>query len=176
VQLQWRLHHVISQEHPKCGEMIALRSDLAESIPIESSVDEASLEAITVKKGLKLKYVPEARFINRGPESLRDFLSQRRRIASGHRWLKHTKGYMVSTASSWTTLKALCSQPPRRLREVFWTVGAIGLEAICRVFGIMDFYLRPRVHQVWSIAQTTKQSFLAEELAGIMNEQELKRT
>jgi cellulose synthase/poly-beta-1,6-N-acetylglucosamine synthase-like glycosyltransferase len=176
VHLQWKLHHIISLHNPKCGEMIALRSDLARSIPIESSVDEASLEAITVRKGLKLRYVPEAIFINRGPETMRDFLSQRRRIASGHRWLKRTKGYMVSTASSWTILKALCSQPPHYLREWVWTAGAIGLEAVCRVLGTMDFYLRPRVHQVWRIAKTTKQSFLAEELAGIMNERELKRT
>jgi len=167
VQLQWKLHHSISLRHPKCGEMIAFRSDLAQSIPIESPVDEASLEAIAAHKSLKLKYVPEATFINRGPDTLEDFISQRRRIASGHRWLRETEGYRVATGSSWEVMRALVSQPPHRLIEWIWTMGAIGLEFLCRVFGLLDFYFQPRRHQVWRIVESTKQSFLAEEIAGV---------
>jgi poly-beta-1,6-N-acetyl-D-glucosamine synthase len=169
IQLQWRLHHLVSLHHPKCGEMIAFRSDLAVSIPAESPVDEASLEAIAIQKGLRLKYVPEATFRNRGPETIGDFIAQRRRIASGHRWLRKTEGYKVATGSSWAVMKALISQPPRRPIEWRWTAGAICLEVLCRLFGILDFYFRPRVHQVWRIAQSTKQSFLADELSHARN-------
>ncbi|MBN1566581.1 MAG: glycosyltransferase [Acidobacteria bacterium] len=172
VQLQWKLHHLISLRHPKCGEMIAFRSDLAERIPRESPVDEASLEAITINKGLQLKYVPAATFRNRGPETVRDFIAQRRRIASGHRWLRKTEGYKVATGSGWAIVRALISQPPRCAREWGWTAGAVFLEVLCRLFGIMDFYFRPRVHQVWRIVQTTKQSYRTEELAPVITDRE----
>jgi poly-beta-1,6-N-acetyl-D-glucosamine synthase len=167
VQLQWKLHHLISLRHPKCGEMIAFRSDLAQSIPKESPVDEASLEAIAVNKGLELKYVPEATFINRGPDTLVDFIAQRRRIANGHRWLRKTEGYRVATGSIWEVMRALISQPPHRPIEWVWTMGAICLEFLCRVFGLLDCYFQPRRHQVWRMVESTKQSFLAEEIAGV---------
>jgi poly-beta-1,6-N-acetyl-D-glucosamine synthase len=158
---------LISLRHPKCGEMIAFRSDLAQSIPKESPVDEASLEAITANKGLTLKYVPEATFINRGPDTLEDFISQRRRIASGHRWLRKTEGYKVATGSIREIIRALISQPPYRPIEWVWTMGAICLEFLCRVFGFLDLYLQPHKHQIWRIIKSTKQSFLAEEIAGV---------
>jgi poly-beta-1,6-N-acetyl-D-glucosamine synthase len=170
VQLQWKLHHLISLRHPKCGEMIAFRSDLAYSIPKESPVDEASLEAIAANKGLKLKYVPEATFINRGPDTLVDFIAQRRRIASGHQWLRKTEGYSVATGSTWEVLRALASQPPHRPIELVWTMGAICLEFICRILGLLDLYFQPRRHQVWSIVKSTKQYFLTEEIAGVRDE------
>jgi poly-beta-1,6-N-acetyl-D-glucosamine synthase len=170
VQLQWKLHHLISLRHPKCGEMIAFRSDLAQSIPKESPVDEASLEAITANKGLKLKYVPEATFINRGPDTLEDFITQRRRIASGHRWLRKTENYKVATGSIWEVLRALASQPPHRPIEWIWTLGAICIEFLCQMFGLLDFYFQPQKHQVWRIVKSTKQSFLAEEIAEVRNE------
>jgi glycosyltransferase involved in cell wall biosynthesis len=169
VQLQWKLHHLISLKHPKCGEMIAFRSDLAESIPAESPVDEASLEAMAAKKNLRLKYIPEATFVNRGPDTLSDLISQRRRIASGHCWLQRTGGYKVATKSSLVIMKALFLHPPRRPIEWVWTLGAICLEAWCRLLGSADCYMRPQVHQTWEIVQSTKASFLPEELAGTMD-------
>jgi poly-beta-1,6-N-acetyl-D-glucosamine synthase len=170
VQLQWKLHHLIALRNPKCGEMIAFRSDLARCIPKESPVDEASLEAIAAHKGLKLKYVPEATFVNRGPDSLGDFIAQRRRIASGHRWLKKTEGYSVATGSSGHVMSALVQQPPRRPIEWIWTLGAIGLEFLCRMFGLLDYYFQPRRHQIWRPIKSTKQSFLAKEVAAVRDE------
>jgi poly-beta-1,6-N-acetyl-D-glucosamine synthase len=169
VQLQWNLHHLISLKRPKCGEMIAFRSDLAESIPTESPVDEASLEALAAKKHLHLKYVPKATFANRGPETLSDFIAQRRRIASGHWWLQRTGGYEVATKSSLSIMKTLFRNPPSRPIEWVWTLGAICLEAWCRLLGLVDFYRRPQVHQTWQMVQSTKEPFLPEELVGIMD-------
>jgi poly-beta-1,6-N-acetyl-D-glucosamine synthase len=170
VQLQWKLHHLISLHHPKCGEMVAFQANLATSIPAESPVDEASLEAITSQKGLQLGYVPEATFINRGPDTISDFIAQRRRIACGHRWLRKTEGYKVATGSMLAPMMALMSQPPRRPIEWIWTAGAIGLEIGCRLLGMWDYYFRPRVHQIWRIASSTKQSFMENEIIDAKNE------
>jgi cellulose synthase/poly-beta-1,6-N-acetylglucosamine synthase-like glycosyltransferase len=152
--------------------MIALRADLCESIPEESAVDEASLEAIAVKRGLKLKYIPDATFVNRGPDTFRDFISQRRRIACGHRWLSKTRGYKVATGSSWAVFRMLFNQPHLRPMDWMRTAGVIGLEAVCRFLGLLDYYSRPQTHRVWRIAASTKQSFESEELAGMLNHKE----
>jgi biofilm PGA synthesis N-glycosyltransferase PgaC len=156
VQLQWTMHHLVSLHQPKCGEMVAFRSDLTTAIPKESSVDEASLEAMAVKKGLQLRYVSDAVIRNRGPEKVREFINQRRRIASGHYWLRKTEHYTVATGCRKIVLKALASQPPRKLIEWIWMAGVIGLEISCRLLGLYDFYFRPRIHQAWRIAPTTK--------------------
>jgi poly-beta-1,6-N-acetyl-D-glucosamine synthase len=159
VHFQWTMHHLVSLHQPKCGEMVAFRSDLAKSIPTESPVDEASLEAMALKKGLQLKYVPEAVIRNRGPEKISDFISQRRRIANGHYWLKKTEHYTVATGSGRILLKAFMSQPPRRLIEYIWTAGVVILEAVSRLLGLFDFYFRPRAHQAWRIVSTTKKLY-----------------
>lgn len=156
VQLQWTMHHLVSLHHPKCGEMVAFRSDLTRSIPYESPVDEASLEVMAIKKGLQLKYVSEAIIRNRGPERIREFIHQRRRIASGHYWLKKTENYTVATGSNQIILEALINHPPRRLVEWIWTAGVACLEIWCRLLGVYDFYFRPRIHQAWHMASTTK--------------------
>jgi poly-beta-1,6-N-acetyl-D-glucosamine synthase len=159
VQLQWNLHHLISLIHPKCGEMVAFRADLTSSIPAESPVDEASLEAIATAKSLHLKYVPEATFLNRGPETFHDFIAQRRRIANGHLWLEKTADYHVATGSSWLIMKLLVNHPPQKPIEWLWTAGAISLEAYCRLLGTYDFYFRPRAHQAWQMVTSTKKAF-----------------
>ena len=60
-------------------------------------MDEASIEAIIRKAGYKLCYVPDAIVRNKGPENIRDFLKQRRRIAAGHKHLMIEERYEVST-------------------------------------------------------------------------------
>ncbi|MGB3938799.1 MAG: glycosyltransferase family 2 protein, partial [Candidatus Cloacimonas acidaminovorans] len=45
VHLLWRLHHRMALIYPKLGEMIAFRK-VMDSIPKDSAVDEASIEAI----------------------------------------------------------------------------------------------------------------------------------
>lgn len=159
VHLQWRLHHLISLSQPKCGEMVAIRSDLTDRIPEESPVDEASLEAIAIARGFHLCYAPKATFKNRGPETVREFVAQRRRIASGHQWLKRTSGYRVATGSPWTILRALAGQLRLRPLEWIWILGAIGLEAYCRLLGALDLLLRPNAHQAWEVVPSTKQAF-----------------
>ena len=45
VKLIWELHHLVSLQEPKCGEMISFRN-VIRSIPKESAVDEANLEVL----------------------------------------------------------------------------------------------------------------------------------
>lgn len=155
VHLLWKLHHRIALENPKLGELVAFRNVVRE-IPADTAVDEASIEAIVREKGLRLEYVGEAVVYNKGPENLKDFLKQRRRIAIGHLHLRHREGYSVSTGSWKNILGPLVRETRWGVRPLFWTLGAIVLEIYSRARGHYDFFVRKRNPFVWDIATSTK--------------------
>lgn len=155
VHLMWQLHHHIAQESPKLGEMVAFRN-IIRSIPEDTAVDEAVLEALIVGAGYELRYVQDAIIHNKGPETLADFIRQRRRIAAGHMHLSRTKGYAVSTSSPFRILQAVWGQPSLSPRRFLWTAGVIALEAAGRALGWYDFLIRKKNPYIWDIARTTK--------------------
>lgn len=155
VHLMWDLHHRLALESPKLGEMVAFRK-VIDSIPFESAVDEASLEAALHQVGFSLMYVPEAIVLNKGPESVRDFLLQRRRIQAGHLWLKANFGYQVSTKSVSRILQHLSQATPRSREGLLAAAGAMILEALGRGLGWLDFKVLKKNPFVWEVAQSTK--------------------
>ena len=50
--------------------------------------------------GYEIRYVPEAVVHNKGPETVGDFIRQRRRIAAGHLHLLKSQGYRGEHAES----------------------------------------------------------------------------
>ena len=155
VHLMWELHHRVALERPKLGEMVAFRK-VIDRIPRVSAVDEASLEAALRNAGLRLVYVPEAIVYNRGPENLRDFLVQRRRIQAGHLWLQLHSGHEVTTAGVRRIFRHLLRVMPQSPRGLLVAVGAVLLEAVGRTLGCLDFWVLGRNPFVWRIAQSTK--------------------
>ncbi len=155
VHLMWELHHRLALESPKLGEMVAFRK-VIDSIPFDSAVDEASLEAAVRRAGLALLYVPEAIVLNKGPENVRDFIVQRRRIQTGHLWLRSNFGYRVSTKSSSRILRHLLQATPNSGKGLLVAVGAIILEAIGRGLGWLDFKVLGKNPFVWEVARSTK--------------------
>src|SRR5712664_1334942 len=151
----WELHHKINLTSFKAGEMIAFRK-IFERIPYHTAVDEASIEPVIRGQGYRVQYVPTAVVYNQGPETLKDFLSKRRRIHAGHLSVRDTLGYSVSTMSAGKILATLLQNLNLRPRPFFWTWAVVGLEAYGRVLGLIDYRNR-RDHQVWEIAKTTKQ-------------------
>lgn len=155
VQLLWRLHHRMALRSPKLGEMIAFRK-VFDSIPPRSAVDEASIEAIIRDNSLKLQYVPNAIIYNKGPENMRDFVLQRRRIATGHFWLQQNQHYLVSSSKpnllTEITIEELFDNP----KQIIYLTGTMLLEIVCRVLGWYDFKVKKRNPYTWTIAQSTK--------------------
>lgn len=151
----WELHHSLALEAPKCGEMIAFRN-IVSRIPKYTAVDEATVEAIISEANLKLVYAEKAFVRNKGAETLRDFIKQRRRIASGHRYLKTTMGHEVATQSSCNIFKKVIASQNRAIREMFYMPLLILIEAYSRFMGAVDFYLRDKNPFIWDISLTTK--------------------
>ena len=153
----WGLHHEISLKTPKTGEMVAFLNDFPGLKP--TSVDEALIESWFKNHGFEIVYVPSAIVYNKGPENLRDFLAQRRRIHYGHLDLKNQENYQVSTMDSFKIfllLRKIIKRNPDLRKSWFWLFGVIGLEAWARGLGIYDFYFKKNNHIVWKRINSTK--------------------
>ena len=98
VHLLWRLHDRLAREAPKLGEIVAFRN-VVPSIPLDTAVDEISIQALITQLGYRVVYEPDAIVFNRGPSTVSDFLRQRRRIYAGHLRVRHQQGYAASTMS-----------------------------------------------------------------------------
>lgn len=99
VHLQWRLHDQIARESPKLGEIIAFRNVIS-AVPLDTAVDELSIQALIEQLGYRLAYEPRAVVYNRGPATMHDFLRQRRRIHDGYLRVRQQQAYAASTMSA----------------------------------------------------------------------------
>jgi len=155
VRKLWALHHEMAMETPKCGELVAFRN-IVSRIPKYTAVDEAAIEAILIQSGYELRYAPLAYVQNKGPETLRDFIRQRRRIASGHRHLKATMGHTVTTQKGLKILQTTLKLQRWTPREIWFMGWLILIETYSRFMGMIDFYLRDKNPFIWDISLTTK--------------------
>ncbi len=158
VHLQWNLHHKINlqfPERPKVGELVAFKKTFTR-IPISSPVDEASIEPLIHFQGYKVVYCPEAVIYNKGPESIRDFLRQRRRIYAGHSQLRKRYGYTVITYSNARIIGALLANFDWNTKNWPKLFAVLALESIGRLTGFLDYKFKIRNHTVWKIAKSTK--------------------
>jgi hypothetical protein len=157
--LLWRIHHEVSAadpDNPKCGELVAFRN-IIKRIPKNTAVDEAWIERADRDSGFSLRYAAGAIVYNHGPETVSDFLKQRRRIHSGHLYLKNKSGYTVSTMKLSNLLKILPKVFELNLTNIPFFVSAVFLESCGRLLGTYDFYIRKRNPYVWDIVETTKE-------------------
>jgi glycosyltransferase involved in cell wall biosynthesis len=158
VQLLWELHHQVSLEVPKMGEIVAFRAPLVEHVSELSIVDEASIEDIVRSKGYSLGYVADAIVTNHGPETIREYFEQRRRIARGHYWLEFAFGYEVATLERGLLTKATVrvARAQDRLGKMALAT-AVGAEVAARVLGFWDARVVGGKHRTWQVLQSTKQ-------------------
>lgn len=155
VHLQWRLHDRIARQSPKLGEIVAFRN-VVPSIPLDTAVDEISIQALISQLGYQLVYEPAAVVYNRGPTTVRDFLRQRRRIYAGHLRVREQQDYSAPTMNTRRVARALRGSGSFATpRAAVWSIGTMGLEATARALGTYDV-MRRRSSGMWEISGTTK--------------------
>lgn len=155
VGMLWDLHHHMNMSGGfKAGEMVAFRR-IFERIPNHTAVDEASVEPIIRAQGYRVQYAADAIVYNKGPETIGDFLRQRRRIYAGHLELARDLGYTVSTMSGGTIVKLFLTHLDWRPKQLIWSVGTAFMEVAGRWLGRKDFKNNAS-HTIWEIATTTK--------------------
>jgi biofilm PGA synthesis N-glycosyltransferase PgaC len=158
VHLLWRLHDRMARIHPKLGEVIAFRNVVA-GIPVDSAVDEISIQALISQLGYKLIYEPACIVYNKGPLTVRDFLKQRRRIHAGHLRVRDQQNYEAVTMKASPIIHQLIACRDFTLatpRQVLWTLGTVMLEGLARSQGYYD-YRHKREHHIWQMVNTTKE-------------------
>ena len=128
-----------------------------EKIPKYTAVDEAVIEGIFQRQNKKLAYAKNAIVYNKGPETIKDFIKQRRRIAAGHRHLNVTTHYEVSTQKLGNIFPNVLSTQRWTPKEVLFMLFLMIIEAYSRFMGMFDFYLRDKNPYIWDISETTKQ-------------------
>jgi glycosyltransferase involved in cell wall biosynthesis len=169
VHLLWRVHHRLALRQPKLGEMVALRAEAVVLLP-ETSVDEACFQARLEAAGWRSRYVPDALIANRGPDTVLDFVKQRRQIHTGHLWLKRREGYTVPSLRPalivreyWAEVRSgdYMRRPDRLLR----TLAAIAMEVWARLLARLDF-LRGRETHVWDMVTSAKDPALGPHRVG----------
>ncbi len=154
--LRLKMEHQLCLEIPRLGELIAFRK-VFDHIPPDVAMDEAFVEALVVRRGLQVRYAPDAVVFNMGPETLGDFIKQRRRNYAGHLYLKEKYGYRVSSLESGRVLRLALGEIWGALRLI-WILFALGtIEAISRALGWWDYRVRKQKHVIWDIAWTTKE-------------------
>ncbi len=156
--LLWEMHHSVALSRPKIGEMFALRRKIEQPLGKECAVDEAMLEAVCKNRKFKIKYEPAAVVYINATSSVKDFISQRRRIAYGHIWLKRHLKYLVATREKRRILAAVCGKLSLNPKRLFILGGCIALELWGRMLGIWDYHFRKNnSHYIWQIAESTKE-------------------
>ncbi len=157
VNLMWTLHHDISMRDPKMGELIAFRNVFRRLDPNVIN-DELSVHQLVRSAGYRLVYAPDARIRNKGPENLRDFISQRTRCIIGNLQIIRDHNVPVSTMRTLPVIRAALPHVLRNWRRLHWTVGAAALEFYCRLKSrsIYRSQEKRQHYKVWEQVSTTK--------------------
>ncbi len=159
--LRLRLEHQLCLEIPRLGEMIAFRKVFTH-IPPDVAMDEAFVEALIVERGMSVRYAPDAVVYNTGPDSIRDFITQRRRNHAGHLYLQAKYGYAVSSIQNTRVAKVALKEVWGALRLIWTLVLLAVLEGWSRLLGWYDFAIRKDRHVVWDMAWSQKADVGAE--------------
>lgn len=153
--LRLRLEHQLCLEIPRTGELIAFRKVFTH-LPPDVAMDEAFVEVLVIRRGLEVHYAPDAVVYNMGPETLGEFIMQRRRNYAGHLHLVHKYGYRVSSLETSRVVRIALDEVWKALRLI-WTLAVLALvEAFARLLGAYDYYIKGDKHMVWDMAWTTK--------------------
>ena len=153
--LRLRLEHQLCLEIPRLGEMIAFRK-VFDNIPPDVAMDEAFVEALVVQRGMQVRYAPDAIVYNTGPDTVKDFVRQRRRNHAGHLYLQSKYGYAVSSIQNTRVAKVAFKEVWGAIQLV-WTLFLLGvLEVWSRLLGWYDFAIKKDRHVVWDMAWSQK--------------------
>lgn len=156
IHLLWNLHHESSLEMPKIsGELMVFRSKIIRELPPAIINDDAYLQSIGEMKKCKIVYCPEAEVLLKGPSTVHDFISQRRRVFIGHKQLEFLIGKKISTMKvpKWKNILKAC--PFSGLKGRTYAVGFIVLQGISFLLAKWDF-ARHNLPIKWQMVKTTK--------------------
>lgn len=155
VQLLWRMHHYVAVQEPKTGELIAFR-DIGTRLPTNMQSDEDILRMKLEEAGYRTVYAPDATILNRGPETVGDYIKQRTRVNIGENYLKRMYRYSLPTHDYGKLAGAFINSIRELGFHPFRMLGALYLEFYPRLKARMHVAMKKGDICVWEQVTTTK--------------------
>lgn len=160
--VQWNLFHYVSESEDSegtyyrlCGEFCAIRTGIIKRIP-ETIVNDDAYIGLQIKRaGYDVAYVPEAKVIGKGPENIREYVTQRRRVIYGHMQLEKESNAYVATIKPGQILRAFPRMIQLHPKKFLGALAAISLEALSTFLAKMDIR-RGKSHKKWRMVPSTK--------------------
>jgi glycosyltransferase involved in cell wall biosynthesis len=152
----WELHHLVCLRQPVLGGDIVAFRKVVDALPPGTVNDDYAIEALLRSQGYRIAYAPGASVRMRAPETVSDFLKQRRRIHAGYR-AETRRGLVKPTQDIRLAARAVLSLArgePARLPALALL---LALEAAARLSVLADA-LRGRsgYYTAWDPARSTK--------------------
>lgn len=147
----WWFHRNI----PRFGEIVAFRNIIGQ-ISSDTAVDEAFIQARIIQKKYKAVHIDTAVVRNKGPETVRDLLKQRRRIFNGHARLFIDQKVKINNMTSSSFKLLLFKLELKNLKHLVWLLGGISIEVYARFLGFYDGTLKKVNPFIWDTATSTK--------------------
>lgn len=154
VHLIWDLHYALSLtgDVKLTGEFYAMRPGLVKELPNVVN-DDLYIEHIIKKQGYGIKQALDAVSYMRGPETSRDFLTQRIRVQIGHYQIARMTGYVPRTAKTWEIMKKMITIVD--VKKMHFMMAAILLETSAKAIAAYRFH-RNKIPYKWDYAESTK--------------------
>ncbi len=131
VCLMWAMHHELAMVHPKIGELIAFK-DIGTRLSTDMQSDEDILRMKIEEAGMKCVYVGDSIILNRGPETVEDFMKQRIRVNVGECVMKKKYDYDIPTWNKKFLIKAMFKSMRTLGFHPFKTLWVARTEMKCR--------------------------------------------
>ncbi|MHA1376751.1 MAG: glycosyltransferase [Candidatus Helarchaeota archaeon] len=157
--LVWKLHDLYSQHFKTklSGELFAIRPKIIKQIPTKVNCDDALIEVIVANRGYKIAYARKAKVFIMGPQTVSDYLNQRKRVKLGHMQIKKLIGHKMETISLMINLKLvqIYLKNNRGIKNIL----KIGFSLILEIIAQINAYitsLRGNYDTVWKPIKSAK--------------------
>jgi len=166
VQTLWGFHNWQLEKLNHAGllvhasEVFCIRKGIVSNIPRGMVNDDAFLAVTSKEAGYLIKYVPDSQVKVFGPQTIPDYVKQRRRIIAGHYQLRVVTGHFSQyvfysmLVRPRLTLETLVEYVAARREITGLLVGPL-IEVAANLLALSDS-IRGKSHRIWSISKTTK--------------------
>lgn len=154
--LLWNLHHLISLKSPKIsGELMAFKKGVVREIPPTVINDDLYVQTMFELQNHDLRYCSDATVYLKGPETIGDFIKQRRRVFVGHKQAESLLGKSAPTMK-WPKLSLIWKACPYNgLKGGLYAVLFVFFQGLAYSLALLDFY-RGKLPYKWDIVKTSK--------------------
>ena len=152
--LIWDLHYALSLNGnvKLTGEFYAMKPVLVKEIP-QVVNDDLYIEYSIKKQGYGIKQALDAISYMNGPETLKDFMTQRIRVHIGHYQIARMTGYVPQTVKTGEILREMIKIV--ELKRMHFLIAAIFLEMSAKILALFLFH-RNKIPYKWDYAESTK--------------------